>query len=109
MRDAREHVVQSPLADTPCRRAVLLSFVTIIPASLVTTIPAAHADDFHETPTGLRILDLRQGEGPVAGRGDTVIVDWAGYTKGYQGKRIDNTSARDEPFIFTIGSGQVRG
>lgn len=34
-------------------------------------------------------------------------VHWSGYTAGYQGKRIDNTSVRDEPYRFLVGSGQV--
>lgn len=37
-----------------------------------------------------------------------VEVHWSGYTAGYQGKRIDNTSVRDEPYRFRVGSGQVR-
>lgn len=36
-----------------------------------------------------------------------MVVHWSGYTSGYQGKRIDNTSVRDEPFVFTIGSNEV--
>jgi FKBP-type peptidyl-prolyl cis-trans isomerase len=36
-----------------------------------------------------------------------VFVHWAGRTIGYQGKRIENTSARDEPFQFVLGSGQA--
>lgn len=36
-----------------------------------------------------------------------VEVHWSGYTAGYQGKRIDNTSVRDEPYRFQVGSGQV--
>ena len=36
-----------------------------------------------------------------------VEVHWSGYTAGYQGKRIDNTSVRDEPYRFRVGSGQV--
>jgi hypothetical protein len=35
--------------------------------------------------------------------GDTIVVHWAGYTKGYQAKRIDNTSIRDEPYSFVLG------
>lgn len=101
MRDAKGQAVQTPpFAD---RRTVLLGFLATFPAS------TAHADDFNETPSGLRILELRKGEGPIARRGATVIIHWAGYTKGYQGKRIDNTSARDEPYIFTLSSGQVGG
>ena len=41
--------------------------------------------------------------------GDTVIVHWSGYTSGYQAKRIDNTSTRDEPFEFVLGSDEVIG
>lgn len=36
-----------------------------------------------------------------------VEVHWSGYTAGYQGKRIDNTSVRDEPYRFRVGSGEV--
>lgn len=35
------------------------------------------------------------------------MVHWAGFTKGYQGKRIDNTSLRDEPYEFVLGGGQA--
>ena len=30
-------------------------------------------------------------------------------SKGYQGKRIDNTSVRDEPYEFTLGAGDAIG
>ncbi len=33
------------------------------------------------------------------------MVHWSGYTSGYQAKRIDNTSTRDEPYEFILGSG----
>jgi hypothetical protein len=32
----------------------------------------------------------------------------AGYTKNYQAKRLDNTSARDEPYEFILGGSEVR-
>ena len=41
----------------------------------------------------------------AASPGDTVVVHWSGYTSGYQAKRIDNTSVRDEPYEFVLGSG----
>ena len=34
--------------------------------------------------------------------------DLTGYTKNYQAKRLDNTSARDEPYEFTLGGSEVR-
>jgi FKBP-type peptidyl-prolyl cis-trans isomerase len=53
------------------------------------------------------MLPARLGEGASPKAGDTVVVHWAGFTKGYQGKRIDNTSVRDEPYEFVLGQGQV--
>ena len=50
----------------------------------------------------------REGSGPEPAPGSTVSVHWSGYTKGYQGKRIDNTSVRDEPYVFKLGAKQVR-
>jgi hypothetical protein len=38
-----------------------------------------------------------------------VVVHWAGFTKGYQGKRLDNTSLRDEPYAFVLGGHEVGG
>jgi FKBP-type peptidyl-prolyl cis-trans isomerase 2 len=35
------------------------------------------------------------------------VVHWSGYTSGYQAKRIDNTSTRDEPYEFVLGSGDT--
>ncbi|PNW86739.1 hypothetical protein CHLRE_02g095122v5 [Chlamydomonas reinhardtii] len=83
---------------------------------------AAQADDFVTLPSGIKVLTIREGEGATPQPGDTVEVHWAGFTKGYQGKvidhrlqsyperrahRIDNTSVRDEPYEFKLGSGQA--
>jgi hypothetical protein len=39
----------------------------------------AHADNFIETPSGLRYLDIKEGEGGNPPRtGDTCVVHWAG-------------------------------
>ena len=59
--------------------------------------------DFVTTDSGLRILELRPGTGDMPRKGDTVVIHWDGYTSGYQGKRIDNTSVRDEPYEFVLG------
>lgn len=64
-------------------------------------------DDFTVTPSGLKVLDVRPGEGATPQPGDTVVIHWSGYTKGYQGKRIDNTSVRDEPYSFVLGGQQA--
>jgi len=59
------------------------------------------------TPTLTPPHTHRVGTGASPEPGDTVVVHWAGYTKGYQGKRIDNTSVRDEPYAFVLGKHEV--
>lgn len=85
---------------------MLLASWTAAAVAATPTQPAA-ADDFTTTKSGLKFLDVRSGEGASPQPGDTVVVHWAGYTKGYQGKRIDNTSTRDEPYEFVLGAGQA--
>ncbi|KAG1662210.1 hypothetical protein FOA52_015836 [Chlamydomonas sp. UWO 241] len=70
-------------------------------------VPPARADDFTTTPSGLKYLDLKPGTGASPGPKSRVSVHWSGYTKGYQAKRIDNTSVRDEPYEFQLGSHEV--
>jgi len=60
-------------------------------------------DDFIDSQSGLRYLDLRVGSGKQPGPGSRCEIHWSGYTEGYQGKRFGNSSLADEPFEFTIG------
>ena len=36
-----------------------------------------------------------------------MVVDWVGYTAGYQAKKIESTRETDEPFVFTLGRGEA--
>ncbi|EFJ42099.1 hypothetical protein VOLCADRAFT_121571 [Volvox carteri f. nagariensis] len=83
-----------------------LGSVSISSSTLLLPEPAL-ADDFVTLPSGIKVLTIREGEGAQPRPGDTVVVHWAGFTKGYQGKRIDNTSIRDEPYEFKLGAGQA--
>ena len=61
---------------------------------------------FKRSESGLRFLDLKVGEGAlVESSGTKVVVDWSGYTSGYQAKKIESTRETDEPFVFTLGDG----
>lgn len=42
--------------------------------------------DYTETESGLQFKDLRLGTGPTPKAGETVVVDWDGYTIGYYGR-----------------------
>ena len=58
------------------------------------------------TPQGDLILDdTRLGDGPVAEVGDTVTVHYEGRLT--DGTVFDSSYARNQPFVFTAGLGQV--
>lgn len=57
------------------------------------------------TPTGLKYQILQEGTGPVAKSGDKVRMHYTGWLT--NGTKFDSSLDRDEPFAFTLGSGQV--
>ena len=61
------------------------------------------------TPSGLRIIDVKPGTGPVPKAGQTVSVNYTGwlFVDGKKGKKFDSSLDRGEPFSFTLGQGQV--
>jgi peptidylprolyl isomerase len=61
------------------------------------------------TPSGLRIIDVKLGSGPVPHAGQTVTVNYTGwlYIDGKKGKKFDSSLDRGEPFSFTLGQGDV--
>ncbi|XXG41843.1 hypothetical protein AAC387_Pa01g2221 [Persea americana] len=72
--------------------------------------------DYTETKSGLQYKDLRVGSGSTPKIGDTVVVDWDGYTIGYYGRIFEarnktkggSFEGGDKDFIkFTLGSQQV--
>lgn len=91
--------------ETPSHRRNMLLGTLILSTTITTSVKnPAHADDFQQTSSGLRFFDIKPGDGKTPSTGDVVEIHWSGYTEGYQGKRIDNTSLRDEPYSFVVGS-----
>ena len=72
---------------------------------------AAHPAQAAEvtTPSGLRIIDVSPGIGPVPQAGQTVTVNYTGwlFVNGKKGKKFDSSLDNGEPFSFTLGKGQV--
>ncbi|KAI8526743.1 hypothetical protein RHMOL_Rhmol12G0019700 [Rhododendron molle] len=72
--------------------------------------------DYTETESGLQYKDLRVGSGPTPKVGETVVVDWDGYTIGYYGRIFEarnktkggSFEGEDKEFYkFRVGSQQV--
>jgi len=87
------------------RRSILLGTTAVLGTAF--SGASSQASDFLKTSSGLTYFDAKEGTGAAPEAGDTVVIHWSGYTSGYQGKRIENTSVRDEPFVFTVGEGKV--
>jgi peptidylprolyl isomerase len=84
--------------------AILLSFAV---APLAARLARAAGEV--TTPSGLRIIDVKPGTGPVPQAGQTVTVNYTGwlFVDGKKGKKFDSSVDRNEPFSFTLGQGQV--
>ena len=84
-------------------------FVYAIFLALVVAPLSALAAGEVTTPSGLRIIDVKQGSGPVPQAGQTVTVNYTGwlFVDGKKGKKFDSSLDRGQPFSFTIGQGQV--
>ncbi|KAH1059474.1 hypothetical protein GLYMA_02G090600v4 [Glycine max] len=72
--------------------------------------------DYTETESGLQYKDLRPGNGPKPKMGETVVVDWDGYTRGYYGRIFEaqnktkggSFEGDDKNFVkFKIGYNEV--
>lgn len=57
------------------------------------------------TPSGLKYLDTKEGNGAQAKKGDLVQVHYTGTLE--NGKKFDSSHDRREPIEFLLGHGQV--
>lgn len=58
-----------------------------------------------KTPSGLTIEDLVVGTGDAAAAGRRVSVHYTGWTT--DGKKFDSSKDRGQPFMFSLGEGEV--
>ena len=61
------------------------------------------------TPSGLQFTDSVVGDGDEAASGQFVTVHYTGwlYLDGGKGTKFDSSRDRGQPFIFTLGLGEV--
>jgi FKBP-type peptidyl-prolyl cis-trans isomerase len=83
--------------------------LTLITLLLTLAIAAAGQAKMTTTKSGLKYIDLKDGNGEVAMKGDTVQVHYTGwlYADGKRGMKFDSSLDRGMPFPFKLGAGQV--
>ena len=57
------------------------------------------------TPSGVKYIDLRIGEGGEAANGKIVEVHYTGWLE--NGTKFDSSRDRGQPFTFPLGGGRV--
>lgn len=57
------------------------------------------------TKSGLKYIDIKEGDGPSPQRGQTVVVDYTGTLE--NGTKFDSSVDKGTPFEFPIGMGRV--
>jgi peptidylprolyl isomerase len=90
------------------QRFFVSAILLALAATPLASRPARAAGEV-TTPSGLRIIDVKPGTGPVPQAGQTVTVNYTGwlFADGKKGKKFDSSLDRGEPFSFTFGQGQV--
>ncbi len=62
-------------------------------------------DNAVTTSSGLKYIDIEEGDGASPSKGQTVVVHYTGTLE--DGKKFDSSRDRNQPFAFKIGVGQV--
>jgi FKBP-type peptidyl-prolyl cis-trans isomerase len=62
-------------------------------------------DGYVTTKSGLKLKDLKSGDGDEAKAGKTVVVHYTGTLT--DGKKFDSSLDRNKPFEFELGAGRV--
>ncbi|MUL38074.1 FKBP-type peptidyl-prolyl cis-trans isomerase [Gloeocapsopsis dulcis] len=57
------------------------------------------------TPSGLKYVDIQEGDGATPKAGQTVVVHYTGTLE--DGSKFDSSRDRNRPFSFKLGAGQV--
>ena len=80
-----------------------------VPAQSAVTAPESPpevAGEVVTTGTGLQYIDVQPGAGDTPNTGDTVVVNYTGWTQA-DGTKFDSSVERIAPFTFPLGAGRV--
>ena len=76
-----------------------------VPATIAGNNMTDNTEKTVTTDSGLKYVELKEGNGATPKTGQTVVVHYTGTLE--DGKKFDSSRDRDSPFQFKIGVGQV--
>lgn len=85
--------------------STLLMEVTLVSFRSAPQIAEVDEADYTETESGLRYVDLVEGDGPTPAAGQTVEVNYTGWLE--DGTKFDSSFDAGRTFTFVLGAGQV--
>jgi peptidylprolyl isomerase len=110
-------LIISLVFNVPKEKAAIADSPTVTTPSTQTPIQLAekpteskmNSDNIVTTPSGLKYVDIEQGEenAKSPSKGQTVVVHYTGQLDDENGKKFDSSRDRGQPFSFKIGVGQV--
>lgn len=77
----------------------------VIADNSMNSTPNPENQDVQTTPSGLKYIDQKVGDGATPKTGQRVVVHYTGTLE--NGKKFDSSRDRNQPFDFKIGAGQV--
>ena len=83
----------------------LISTPTPVPADAMDEQTQQTAGEVMTLEGGLKVQDLKVGEGQEAKAGDTIAVHYTGWLT--DGTKFDSSLDRGQPFAFALGQGMV--
>ena len=83
--------------------------IAALAASVATMTATTAAAQQAVLPGGTRVTEVKAGSGVLAEPGRAVAVHYTGwlYVDGGKGTKFDSSRDRGQPFIFTLGLGEV--
>jgi peptidylprolyl isomerase len=87
--------------------AIVIALAGAFAAMLPTAAKAEEAAV--TTPSGLKYIDTKVGDGAAPKQGQTCVMHYTGwlYVNGAKGPKFDSSVDRGQPFPFPIGRGRV--
>lgn len=91
------------------RAIVCAGLIAALSAVAVPAAAAPAAPAVVVLPDGVRVTDTKIGSGAEAKPGDVVVVHYTGwlFQDGGKGAKFDSSRDRGNPFVFSLGDGDV--